>query len=801
MRITCINVPNNLKNYLAIVERELKQIFGRVSDKGEVIIICDFPPVTDSFDKTSLLFLINIPYERGSYYRCTDSGLYLNSLAFGINFVRDNTITDVDEEYYYTEQGAFPYKDKLKEQSEMYSMWGHEASTGYFKCAIFDWVSAPGSDKKCQTDYVVFNQNIIWYELINSACRRVHDDERLGAKPNVYSFYLKRDAVVEQDALAAYSNALIEKANEQTELGILTKKKVDSITRSTKTTDKIKALQGDRLCLVTGKAGSGKTLALVRAMCGIVGQHKHVRFLTYNNLLVMDIKQYIRAIKDINSKNAAIGTLHKFFYNLSKRLHVSLVLDEGRMNELETILNERIDMAEQIINDNPAFPVFADDNERKKFIDDLLKEYNVDDADRSEVREYLRYSFSFGKHSTERRKEYFSRKHNLLVNHLHHDIFINDYNKVLETMYLMLDNTHEFVERFDIKNRRSFLEQIMKTDIVEEQEQFTEETMKKFIAASTRNVYWSNSIIIDEAQDCQLYEKLIIMKLRGAENLIVASGGKDQLIRNSREIDWRVALGTPVPYEEIKLGRRSYRLKGNIVRFVNEFNRYYSLSGEMSIVEGMEDKGSVILDFRHSPSGDIPLDIIERLNQEGKVLVGVGETSAYERLMLLIPGVGFTQKQTGTGMLVDQTDSIKTQTISANRTLNLPDIPDVKIWDGTCESKGSIELPKQNECRCIYFESCRGLEAWSVMCLNLDIFFYLKQKSAEAEQYADAESSLFADRATLMRNYALLWCNMAFTRAIDTLYIRVKEPRNEFSQNLVQIAKQCGNSITILSDQ
>ena len=120
-------------------------------------------------------------------------------------------------------------------------------------------------------------------------------------------------------SLSELANQLIEKANEQTSVGILTKKKIDKITKSAKNTEKIQALQGEKLCLVTGKAGSGKTLALMRALYGIVSQNEHARFLTYNNLLAIDIKQYIRNIGGINSKNATIETLHKFFYNLSKK--------------------------------------------------------------------------------------------------------------------------------------------------------------------------------------------------------------------------------------------------------------------------------------------------------------------------------------------------------------------------------------------------------------------------------------------------------------------------------------------------
>ena len=49
------------------------------------------------------------------------------------------------------------------------------------------------------------------------------------------------------------------------------------ITRTTQVTKRISELQGEKLCLITGKAGSGKTLALMRVLHEIVLQKKTTR--------------------------------------------------------------------------------------------------------------------------------------------------------------------------------------------------------------------------------------------------------------------------------------------------------------------------------------------------------------------------------------------------------------------------------------------------------------------------------------------------------------------------------------------
>lgn len=82
MKITDVNTPNQLKDYIEKLKKEFANLFNKVNNNGELYIICDFPAVTDYFGKVSLFILINIPFEKGSYYRFkyNDKWCYLNSL-------------------------------------------------------------------------------------------------------------------------------------------------------------------------------------------------------------------------------------------------------------------------------------------------------------------------------------------------------------------------------------------------------------------------------------------------------------------------------------------------------------------------------------------------------------------------------------------------------------------------------------------------------------------------------------------------------------------------------------------------
>lgn len=81
-----------------------------------------------------------------------------------------------------------------------------------------------------------------------------------------------------------------------------------------------------------------------------------------------------------------------------------------------------------------------------------------------------------------------------------------------------------------------------------------------------------------------------------------------------------------------------------------------------------------------------------------------------------------------------------------------------------------------NTYRSIFYESCRGLEAWSVVCLDLDLFYKRKYDEEIAANYLSDDFLLTEnDRRS---KYAATWVLMALTRAIDTLYIHFDDPNS-----------------------
>jgi hypothetical protein len=92
------------------------------------------------------------------------------------------------------------------------------------------------------------------------------------------------------------------------------------------------------------------------------------------------------------------------------------------------------------------------------------------------------------------------------------------------------------------------------------------------------------------------------------------------------------------------------------------------------------------------------------------------------------------------------------------------------------------------------------MESWNVICMDIDTFFDIKRRSKDAEKYSASNSILLSTPEQLQNKYGLLWCYMAFTRAIDTLYLKIKDINSDFSRELLGVAEQCGDIVEVLYD-
>ena len=783
MNIYEINVSNEYRQIVDYIKKGLQDIFSRShASEGDIYVVNHFPAATDGFGETELLIFINIPDEKGNYYWHIEGNkrYYLNNLVIGIKMFYDDNITDADNATLYSSEGYLDYIEELEKESYYLQKFSSYCIQPLKNCPYFYWIVTSGCKKAFSNNYILFNTPLDISKILYSACHRSRFKQGISCLGGV-------------DSLGTIVHNYIDEANNRTEIGILTRKKIDKITdKEVKTPLRAINNQGNAITIIQGKAGSGKTLMLTRIFNNVVASGHHCRFLTYNHLLVFDLKHCLCRMPVFRNTNAYIHTLHFFFYHLSKKMGIQSLFTENRFKELMDVCTQRLDIADKYIQ------LFKEETEKWPDAEVFWEKYkdDIDSGDRVEITKYLKY-LDANIYSAEKlsilRETYVQERQRLLSNELGNEFFLADYNKVLENMYLMLENPHEFYEKYNIKDRRELLNLMSKTDKKRDADFTSEYKFEEFNRDVQNTVmhtkWWSRSVLIDEAQDCNNYEKLILMKVYGAENIVITSGGKDQLIRTSLVTDWTHALETPIPADIITLSGRSYRQKANIVRFINAFGDNFKVAGPIKWADESHGLGRVIIDTRDCIRG-FSNDTLNLIREEGKVQ----GCSEYENCMVLLPTTGYSSKTKEKGIVIDELDNVDIIDKSTNRRLDISN-QDLKIWNGIVERKSKLSVPAACQTRFIYYESCRGLEAWNVLCVDLDAFFYNMRSSKDAELYARTNQNLFLDDDDLKSEFALHWVYMALTRPIDTLYIKLATPINDFSKAIIELAKNCDAEI------
>ncbi|OGF04719.1 MAG: hypothetical protein A2502_00495 [Candidatus Edwardsbacteria bacterium RifOxyC12_full_54_24] len=136
--------------------------------------------------------------------------------------------------------------------------------------------------------------------------------------------YWVANSVSQKDSIHDYNicDALELFTHVRQAIGDLTRKKIEKISeRLIKDQKYIEDWGRNKLLVVSGRAGTGKTVKLLRLSYDLARNHgKRCLILTYNLALVSDIKRtlaHMRMPDDIDTYSVDIQTLHKFFYELA----------------------------------------------------------------------------------------------------------------------------------------------------------------------------------------------------------------------------------------------------------------------------------------------------------------------------------------------------------------------------------------------------------------------------------------------------------------------------------------------------
>jgi len=249
-------------------------------------------------------------------------------------------------------------------------------------------------------------------------------------------------------------------------------------------------------------------------------------------------------------------------------------------------------------------------------------------------------------------------------------------------------------------------------------------------------------VFVDEAQDWEKPVPSVLKKLFFDSKIVIADG-VDQFMRSSEHTNW----GNPF----CPTLKKSLRQRRNLTVFAKLFAAKMGVSWDVIPNHALQG-GTVVVYHRYEKP--IHEELLSAAKQHG--------CSEYD-MMLLAPN-----------SLVKNNAFALLEAYKNNG---------INLFDGINKSKRDTIYAEENknnrECRVYTYESCRGLEAWTTVCLRFDELF----TQPHPHDYKEIEY-------TMARNYMLmLWTLIPLTRAIDTLVLVVNKD-SFISSVLEEIAKE-----------
>lgn len=235
-------------------------------------------------------------------------------------------------------------------------------------------------------------------------------------------------------------------------------------------------------------------------------------------------------------------------------------------------------------------------------------------------------------------------------------------------------------------------------------------------------------VFVDEAQDWRLQEAQLLCHYCTNSKIVIADG-VDQFMYSQNHMDWGKSQ-----FPKLK---KCLRQRANLVSFAKIFASKFGVYWDVEPCFDVPG-GRIIVTNAYEP------ELHGNLYQDAKD----HGCTAYD-IMLLAPN---------------------SMTTSGNfDLLNAYSDAGIHLFDGVNKANRSKVYSdvnyKNEECRVYTYESCRGLEAWTTVCLRFDELFLKKHP----HDYHEIEYKALRD---YMKT---LWALMPLTRAVDTLVLCVQK--------------------------
>lgn len=296
-------------------------------------------------------------------------------------------------------------------------------------------------------------------------------------------------------------------------------------------------------------------------------------------------------------------------------------------------------------------------------------------------------------------------------------------------------------------------------------------------------------ILIDEAQDWQLEERDILYWLFGSNKIIIADG-LQQLIRTQSPLNWKVSNNKSVKFKEIVFPKTSLRQNKKLCEMQRFFAKKYSVYWDVAVNEKL-NRGSIYV-------------FVGEMNQQIagflKDFTNGYSRDKYDDLLFLSPTQMIHKTKTQINLKKDnKTYSVEEIQKRSFKYTSEWNSLGINVFDMTHIDVLNNDQPKEGEYRLINYESCRGLESYGVVALEMDTFFDNKIKFYNEDEETIKQGDIFAptknDRAL---RYAAMWSLIVFSRPVELLVITIKDKNSIFYKTLKEIKDHNNDLIQII---
>ncbi len=296
-----------------------------------------------------------------------------------------------------------------------------------------------------------------------------------------------------------------------------------------------------------------------------------------------------------------------------------------------------------------------------------------------------------------------------------------------------------------------------------DEEVFTRDDLDRLRHQKPR-IYDFDIVFVDEGQDCPDDEVKIIRWLFGVKNIVIADG-VDQYVREQSQSNKKMGWDRSLPTNDFvrRNLKKGVRMKYNLSLFMADIAWECFGLHNWDVEPVDEAIGGRVLVYE----GDLASrpDIFKELCSEAR-----SEGNFPIDMLACVPPSFCPRDPSGENI----------SRVAQNYRQS-----GIQYWDGSSKKVRENPPTSRDQLRIVQYESCRGLEGWTVLNFGFDELWDTKFRQGIRATSLEAEAVL--DPKDYARKFAGQWLMIPLSRAIDTLVINVGTEDTELKRTLKSI--------------